>query len=152
MSVRVKVTTPDLAKAFQTASAKAASALFDSIFAEAQRLIGSKVWDWPVATERRGAGGSVKEVAGSPRNIVDTGTLRASGFRVKIGQYGCQFVWAVNYAAAIHEGAVLNNGGIIPPRPWMDVVLGRVQGPAGGYTPPDFAGELRELFGRYFKL
>jgi hypothetical protein len=150
VSVRVRVTTPDIAVAAETAMQKAAGALFDSIFAEMQRLIGSKVWDWPGETERRGGGGTVKEVAGSPRNIVDTGALRASGSKAALGKYGVTLTWAVGYATAIHEGALLRNGGVIPPRPWTDVVMGNVQGAAPGYKAPDYEGELRELFIRYF--
>ena len=152
MSIRVKVTAPDLAAAADAAMTRASKALFNSIFAEMQRVLGSKVWDWPQSTERRGGGGTVKEVAGSPRNIVDTGLLRASGFKTELGKYGVTITWAAGYATAIHEGAVLRNGGIIPARPWTDVVMGNISGAAPGYNPPDYAGELRELFVRYFKL
>lgn len=60
-------------------------------------------WSWPHAP--------------SPRDIVDTGALRASQQRTDLPD-GVRWSWGVNYAAEVHEGATYKNGGQKPARPW----------------------------------
>jgi hypothetical protein len=118
---KIKVTGSLTAK-YKQASAAAAEAAMKAVAPELngrfQEAIGSRVWEWPNVTIR-----SNKKPVGSPRNIVDSGALRQSnGFQVagKIAM----FRWSSIYASAIHEGAALQNGGIIQPRPWTSAVLG----------------------------
>jgi hypothetical protein len=60
-------------------------------------------WDWPSEP--------------SPRDIVDSGRLRASMQRDS--RPGSEtFSWPMEYAAQVHEGAVLRNGRRLPGRPW----------------------------------
>jgi hypothetical protein len=68
-------------------------------------------------------------VVGSPRNIVDTGSLRQSGTYSFIGPYTLEARWSAGYATAVHAGARLRNGTILPARPWTDAVSGAVQAP-----------------------
>lgn len=61
----------------------------------------------------------------SPRDIVDTGRLRASQQVSFIAPTTARWVWAVDYALPVHNGAVLRNGTILPPRKWTEVALRR---------------------------
>ncbi len=98
-----------------------------------------KVWSYPRKTKRFGGsvgrGRTVKEVASSPRNIVDSGTLAASQRREKEGN-GYRWTWGTKYAAAVHEGYV-KGGTIVPARPWTRAVL---------------EGDVSNYNGRSFKL
>jgi hypothetical protein len=151
MSIRVTVKIPNLQAAAERAAEKASTAVFAEMFARFQAAIGAKIWEWPNTTERRDGSGKVREVVGSPRNIVNLGLLRASGFYQKVGKTSALFTWAAGYATATHEGAQLRNGGFIPPRPWTDVVLGRIQG-AARIKPYDAGERMAELFARYFSV
>lgn len=129
----------------QKAAEDAADAMFDELYGRYQAALGAKAWDWPNITIR-----SNGKPVGSPRDIVDTGTLRASGTRQMIGPDRCEFTWRTNYATAIHEGARLRNGGIIQPRPWTDVVNGTIQG-AAKIKPYPAEQRFNVLFGAFFK-
>lgn len=61
----------------------------------------------------------------SPRDIVDTGTLRRSQqYRID-GKLTAFFIWNTEYAAAVHNGAVLRNGGRLNARKWTEVAIKR---------------------------
>ncbi len=96
-----------------------------------------KVWSYPRETKRYGGSidknRTVKEIAGSPRNIVDSGTLAASQRRDKEGD-GYRWTWGTKYAAAVHQGYV-KGGTIVPARPWTRAVL---QGDVGNYNGRSF--------------
>jgi hypothetical protein len=49
--------------------------------------------------------------------------------------------WSADYATAVHEGARLRNGTILPARPWTDAVRGTVQ--ASGIKPYPLGDRLR---------
>jgi hypothetical protein len=151
MSIRIQAKLPNLQAAAEAAAEKAATAVFAELFARFQAAMGAKKWEWPNITERRDADGKIRETVGSPRNIVNLGTLRASGSYQRVGKFAALFSWAAGYATATHEGAQLRNGGYIPPRPWTDVVLGRIQG-AANIEPYDMGTRLAELFSRYFSV
>ena len=84
-------------------------------FYQANELLGraftkeitSNKWDWNAPP--------------SPRDIVDNGQLRDS-YQAKRGREGGDPIfdhsWPVEYAMAVHEGAVFDNGMIHPQRPW----------------------------------
>lgn len=151
MSIRTTVKIPNLQVAAERAAEKAADAIFAELFGQFQAAMGAKKWAWPNITQRRDGSGNIRETVGSPRNIINLGTLRASGSYQKVGKTSALYEWAAGYATAVHEGAVLRNGGFIPPRPWTDVVLGRIQG-AASITPYDMGQRLGELFVRYFSV
>jgi hypothetical protein len=50
------------------------------------------------------------------------------------------------YATAVHEGARLRNGTILPARPWTDAVRGTVQAP--GITPFPLGVKLQQRIQR----
>ena len=96
-------------------------AAFIELFARYQASLKPPAWSWPRETRRRVG------VVGSPRNIVDTGSLRQSGTYSFIGPYTLEARWSAGYATAKHEGARLRNGTILPATPWTDAVSGAVQ-------------------------
>lgn len=85
----------------------------DAVVAEMDRrftdAISADVWKWP-----RGE---------SPRDIVDTGALRASQTYEKQADGQYQFRWSVPYAAQVHEGGTFFDGSPMPARPWTRKVL-----------------------------
>jgi hypothetical protein len=90
-----------------------------SEFAEEQvRQIEAVEWPWPRKTVR-----STGEVAGSPRNIVDTGALRDSLNIEWISPTEAIYHWDVDYAIYVHQGAVLASGTDLPARPWIYAAL-----------------------------
>jgi hypothetical protein len=98
---------------FDGASIKAAAkrAFRDTVLVleiELVKAITEPVYPWP-----RGD---------SPRDIVDTGKLRASQ-RFTVSGMTANWVWPVEYALIVHDGAKLNNGTILPPRPWTERAL-----------------------------
>ncbi len=77
--------------------------------------IASPIWNWPGTTVRQSG-----EVAGSPRNIIDSGDLLDSYRVEKRGPNAYSHGFAVPYALAVHNGAVLRNGGVIVARPFTE--------------------------------
>lgn len=150
MSITTRVQSPSLLPLADAATARAAKVIFEELYGRFQAAMGAQAWEWPNETERRDASGKVREVVGSPRNIVNLGTLRASGNFRMTGRSTAVFEWAAQYAAATHEGARLRNGGIIPPRPWTDVVIGRIQG-TGSVPVYPMAQRAAEVWLRYFR-
>jgi hypothetical protein len=76
---------------------------------EFQKRITANQWPWPTGD--------------SPRDIVDTGQLRDSYQGDAETPTTYRHAWATEYALAVHEGAVLENGGVMPARPWVRVTL-----------------------------
>ena len=56
-------------------------------------------------------------------------TLRQSGTYSFPDAYSIEARWRAGYATAVHEGARLRNGTILPARQWTDAVNGTVQVP-----------------------
>lgn len=120
-----------------------------------QAAIGSKVWSWPRdtyrgATYRRDGSRTKGYLVGSPRNIVDKGTLRASNSFTITGNL-VTFRWAVGYATAVHNGARIypfgdrtKNQVLLPARPWTSAVLGRLIIP--GIEPFDYGSLYKAAF------
>lgn len=74
----------------------------------AQKEITDDKWPWP-----RGE---------SPRDIVDQGGLRNSYTPRRISATEYEHAWTVDYALAVHEGAV-GAQGALPGRPWTKAPL-----------------------------
>jgi hypothetical protein len=141
-SVKVNI---NLASKSSRAAEAAARIVFPELNSAFQDAIGSKEWSWPRPTIR-----SNGRDAGNPRNIVDTGILKASNSFNISGTLGT-FKWAVDYAAAVHYGANIHPWGDksratvnLPPRPWTDAVLGIVQ--VGGIQPYDYRAQFKVAF------
>jgi len=100
-----------------------------------QASFNPSAWNWPRETNRRVG------TVGSPRNIVDIGTLKQSFAYSSPNPYALEARWSADYATAVHEGARLRNGTILPARPWTDAVRGTVQ--ASGIKPYPLGDRLR---------
>ena len=106
------------------------------LFGQYQASFNPSAWNWPRETRRRVG------TVGSPRNIVDIGTLRQSGTYGFPDPFTMEARWSANYATAVHEGARLRNGTILPARPWTDAVNGTVQ--VSGIPPFPLGDKLRQ--------
>ncbi len=128
------------------ASEKAARAIFQVLNARFQAALAAPVYDWRsgITTVR-----SNGQEVGSPRNIVDTGLLRQSNTGPEIDGLRAKFRWRVPYAAAVHEGAQLSNGTLLPGRPWTGAVLGTE--PVSGIEPFDYRGAFRDAWLKAFR-
>lgn len=127
------------------AAEQAARIVFPELNSAFQDAIGTRVWSWPRQTIR-----SNGQEVGSPRNIVDTGILKASNSFSITGTLGT-FRWGVDYAAAVHYGASIYPWGDktrqkveLPPRPWTSAVLGTIQ--IGGIEPYDYQSQFKAAF------
>lgn len=92
---------------------------------EFTKAISSSVWPWPNGE--------------TPRDIVDTGQLRRSQRIEWEARLTSFFVWSVEYAAAVHNGAILKSGGQLPARRWTDRAFNQF----------DVAATYSRLFRRY---
>lgn len=111
---------PDIKKSITNAQEKILKQVYsatDTIVAEMDRrftaAISADVWDWP-----RGE---------SPRDIVDSGTLRASQQYTRQADGSYRFVWGVPYAAQVHEGGTFLDGSEMPARPWTRYALKKMR-------------------------
>lgn len=77
----------------------------------------SEIFDWPRMTLR-----STGEIAGSPRNIVDTGRLRDSQTLVTAPMYA-KWIWSERYAHHVLMGTTK-----MPGRDWIKATFDRVYG------------------------
>lgn len=168
MSLRVRVTGGGLADRADAAAQKATQAVMRELFAAFQQSFTAKAWDWPRdLPTRKLKGATLAEKArsyrngdgvraGNPRNLIDVGNLRQTGFYEFTGPYSARFTWSANYATAVHEGARIRPWGnrsaspvTLPARPWTAAVLGRVRVP--GIAPFPFKQRLRDVWVAYFK-
>jgi hypothetical protein len=109
---------------------------FNELFGRFQASFDPAAWPWPRTTKRRV--GSVS----SPRNIIDIGRLKSSFHYSSTGPFSVDVAWSAKYATAVHEGARLRNGTILPARPWTDAVRGTVQ--ASGIPAYPLGEKLRQ--------
>jgi hypothetical protein len=149
MRVGVKVTGVKVSTGFSSRTAQAAETAARIVFPELnsafQAALGSKAWDWPRVTIR-----SNGQEVGTPRNIVDRGTLRASNSFTMNG-LTATFKWSVGYATAVHYGASIHPWGdkdrpkvSLPARPWTSAVLGVVK--VSGIDEFDYEGKFNRAF------
>lgn len=146
MSINVRVNGSLTAKA-EEAARKANEAVARELFAAFQQSFTAKAWDWPGETQRRVG------TVGSPRNLIDIGNLRQSGFYEITGPYSARFTWSAAYATAVHEGYRRQRAdgsyGTWPARPWTAAVLGRVKVP--GIEPFPISKRMKDVWLAYFK-
>jgi hypothetical protein len=122
------------------ASEKAAAAVFLTLNQRFQAALATPAYSWGLGTTIRSNGQQV----GSPRNIVDTGLLRQSNTGPQINGLRVRYIWRVPYAAAVHEGAQLSNGTLLPARPWTSAVLGSE--PVSGIEPYDYRKAFKDAW------
>jgi hypothetical protein len=145
MSVKVTVNTGNLQQMAEQAAQRATEIVMGELFAAFQQSFTAQAWDWPRTTQR------TVGTVGSPRNLIDTGSLRQSGSFQKSGPYQATFKWSANYATAVHEGALIYPWGNrnaqrvqLPARPWTRAVLG--QETANGVVVYNVGQRLRDVW------
>lgn len=127
------------------ASEQAARAVFQILNARFQAALSAPVYDWRTGVTTIRSNG---QAVGSPRNIIDTGLLRQSNTGPQIDGLKVRYAWTTEYAAAVHEGAVLRNGTILPARPWTSAVLGTE--PVDGIPVYDYRAAFKDLWLKKF--
>lgn len=120
-----------LTAAADDAANKAAKQTFTQLNAEFQKAITAKRWPWPNPP--------------SPRDIVDTGSLRQSN-TFSVAGTSAVFRWTKDYASFVHEGGIDGGRQNFPPRPWTDAVLYG----ENGFQKYDVAGEFKAAWIRNF--
>jgi hypothetical protein len=145
MSVRVTVESGNLAKLAEQAAQRATEIVMGELYGAFQQSFTAQAWAWPRETKR------TVGTAGSPRNIIDTGSLRQSGSYKMTGPYQATFTWSANYATAVHEGALIFPWGNrnarrvqLPARPWTRAVLGQEN--VSGIVTYNVADRLRNVW------
>lgn len=93
MTVRVTLDLSPIDRAFE----RTVSAFADAC----QDAFDDPVWSWPATTRRRNG-----ETAGTRRNIVDLGTLKASQQPPQFAGNSARINWEADHAAAVFLGAV----------------------------------------------
>lgn len=167
MSIKVTVS-GDLGDAADKAAQKAFEATTRELFGAMQQSFTAKAWDWPRdLPTRKLKGATLKEKiasyhkgegvrAGNPRNLIDVGNLRQTGYYEFTSRHTAKFTWSAEYARFVHEGGAIRPWGnkrapmvVIPARPWTSAVLGRVTVP--GIRPFQFSQRLRDVWLQMFK-
>jgi len=106
----IKIDIAKLDRAIAAAFEETAKELNDSFH---QSIIDPK-WKWDRVTIRRSG-----EVAGSPRNIVDLGTLRDSQ-DFKITANTALYTWNVPYSLYVQYGYTTKSGTVVAGRDWVE--------------------------------
>ena len=142
-SIRTKISFEiqgDPSKALRKATELAFAAVAGELTGRFDDAISGEYWPWPRESKRFGGGSSLSDVArqwkqssfnvGSPRSIVDSGDLKQSReFELNRSALTAKWLWGVDYAAAVHEGSIINPFGDksrsvrLPARPWTTAVL-----------------------------
>jgi len=142
----------------EKAAERAVEIVMGELSAAFQQSFDEVAWSWPRETKRVNG-----EVVTSPRNIIDTRTLKDSHRWKMTGRFQATFYWSAEYATAVHEGAYIvpwgrkNEAGFIgpqrrvylPPRPWTGAVMGTQ--PTTGITPFPLDQRLRNVWMTKFR-
>lgn len=139
-SIDVQIPADATAK-LEAAAAKALRVVASELDGRYQDAMNSKVWVWPRKSKRGQsiAASTLAETAkrykkasyntGSPRDINDSSDLASSG-DMNISGLQAEWIWSVDYAAAVHDGAWVlpwqnekASKVLLPARPWTTAVL-----------------------------
>jgi hypothetical protein len=104
-----------------------------------QSQLTDEVREYPRVTIRRAGVGKTGQVAGSPRDVVDSGELRDSysaTITKTVRGIQCEYRWDAGHAALVYTGASLPSGTEIPPYPWVH----------NGLNTMDMDGLIRKNF------
>ena len=113
--VKVQIDVAKLNKAIALSFDKTVDRLSDAL----DEAMEQKLYDWPRLTRRRNG-----EIAGAPRNIIDTEELiNSKAIARSSSSLAAEFSWDAPYAAAVRNGCTLRNGTEIPARKWDEKAL-----------------------------
>lgn len=101
-------------------------------------------YDWDAGETLRVNG----EIAGSPRNIVDTGELRDSQAITTEGENTYLLDWGVNYALPVHVGDPSRN---YQARPWTQLAIAGDETADPDYQVPYAFLNIPDAFTQRFK-
>lgn len=119
MGFRATVNTGGLSRRAEATARQASRAVLTELYGRYQASFTRNAWNWPRPTVR-----SDGSIVTTPRNLIDVGNLRQASAYSFLTPYTMEARWSSNYATAVHEGARLRNGTILPPRPWTSAVNG----------------------------
>jgi hypothetical protein len=145
MSVRVGVS-GSLRALAEDSARRATQIVMGELSAALQQSFTAPVWAWPRPTVRSGG-----VTVGSPRNIIDTATLRQSHTWAMSGPYQATYSWSAQYASVVHDGAVVGRKvrTILPARPWTRAVIGTER--VSGIDPFPLDHRLRDVWLGYMR-
>lgn len=132
-------TTRNLQALARAANQAAQQAITAELAGRFQQAIRTPAYGWPRNTLRQNG-----QMVGSPRDIVDTGTLARQQQAPQITGTRAVYRWTAPYSPYVHEGVRLKGGGIMPARPWTGAVLGTE--PISGIQPYDFRERFRSVW------
>lgn len=131
------VPTRNLQALARAASQAAERAVFAELSTRFQQAIRTPAYSWPRNTLRQSG-----QLVGSPRDIVDTGTLARQQQSPQVTGSRAIYRWTAPYSPYVHEGVRLRGGGIMPARPWTGAVLGTE--PISGIPAYDIRARFRQ--------
>ncbi len=142
MGFRATVDTGGFSRRAEATARQASRAVLTELYRRYQASFIRNAWNWPRPTVR-----SDGSIVTQPRNLIDVGKLRGSGAYSFLTPYTMEARWSSNYATAVHEGARLRNGTILPPRPWTSAVNGTA--PVDGIPVYPLADRLGKVWLAY---
>jgi len=104
--------------AFDRVLEQAFIALVDDFAIEQVNQLEDPKWEWDRITKRKSGA-----IVDSPRDIVDLGTLRDSLDIEYVDETEAIYLYPVDYAANVHEGATRSDGSRMPARPWVTAAV-----------------------------
>jgi hypothetical protein len=117
---------------------KAFDATADELNNELRLAFDDPIWNWSGVTKRRNG-----EVVASPRDILDTTTLRDSQALQRINDFAVRYTWSAQYAASVFAGSETKSGTFIAARNLPRYVLFN-----SGYSfLKQFAARAKTAFG-----
>jgi hypothetical protein len=142
MGFRATVDTGGFSRRADATARQASRAVLTELYSRYQASFSRNAWNWPRPTVR-----SDGSIVTQPRNLIDVGKLRQASAYSFLTPYTMEARWSSNYATAVHEGARLRNGTILPPRPWTSAVNGTA--PVDGIPVYPLADRLGKVWLAY---
>jgi len=149
MGFRATVDTGGFSRRAEATARQASRAVLTELYGRYQASFSRNAWNWPRPTVR-----SNGSIVTQPRNLIDVGNLRQASAYSFLTPYTMEARWwsktvrsSGSYATAVHEGARLRNGTILPPRPWTSAVNGTA--PVDGIPVYPLADRLGKVWLAY---
>jgi len=114
---KININLNDLPRVFDRAVQEALAKTGKKLDQQFDTEVTSVIWPWDRGDTFR----KNKDIASSPRDIVDLGDLRDSKSEPeKIDNYSLKWTWKVDYSAIVHNGGKFKDGTEYPKRPWTE--------------------------------
>lgn len=100
----------------------ALESVIDQLTAALDAAFDDDIWQWDRETVRKNG-----QTVGSPRDLIDQGTLKNSLVVMQVSARYWRFVWESGHAATVLLGGISRaDGSRTPTRNWIDYVLSNV--------------------------